>query len=123
MFGTHNIHGMCSTSAPSSPRIARDDRLRRVAFTTASVFAALTLSIATASAQTYPNRVVHILVPFPAGGAADALTRVLAPKLQEAWGQPVVIDNRGGAGGTLGVSEAARAAPDGYTILQNTNGQ
>jgi tripartite-type tricarboxylate transporter receptor subunit TctC len=66
---------------------------------------------------------VHILVPFPAGGAVDALTRLLAPKLQEAWGQPVVIDNRGGAGGTVGVAEAARAAPDGYTILQNTNGQ
>src|SRR3954452_3095460 len=65
--------------------------------------------ITPASAQTYPTRLVRILVPFPAGGAVDALTRLLAPKLQEAWGQPVIIDNRGGAGGTVGVGEAAKA--------------
>jgi tripartite-type tricarboxylate transporter receptor subunit TctC len=78
---------------------------------------------ASALAQNYPNRVIRILVPFPAGGAADALTRLIAPKLQESFGQPVIIDNHGGAGGTIGTAEAAKAAPDGYTILQNTNGQ
>jgi tripartite-type tricarboxylate transporter receptor subunit TctC len=51
------------------------------------------------------------------------LTRLIAPKLQESFGQPVIIDNHGGAGGTIGTAEAAKAAPDGYTILQNTNGQ
>ena len=61
-----------------------------------------------AAAQTYPNRLVRILVPFPAGGAADVLPRLLAPKLQEAWGQPVIVDNRAGAGGIVGAAEAAQ---------------
>jgi tripartite-type tricarboxylate transporter receptor subunit TctC len=76
-----------------------------------------------ALAQTYPNRLVRILEPFPAGGAADVTPRLIAPKLQGAWGQPVIIDNRAGAGGTVGTAEAAKAARDGYTILENTNGQ
>jgi tripartite-type tricarboxylate transporter receptor subunit TctC len=70
-----------------------------------------------ASAQTYPNRFVRFVVPFPPGGSADPIARVLANRLSEVWGQQLVIDNRGGAGGNVGAQAAATAAPDGYTIF------
>ena len=70
-----------------------------------------------ASAQGYPIKAVRIIVPFPPAGAADLLTRALGQKLSEAWGQPVVADNRPGAGGNIGAEAAARSAPDGYTLL------
>src|SRR5688572_8193802 len=72
-------------------------------------------------AQSYPNRPVRLVVPFPAGGPADALGRVLADQLNKTWGQPVIIENRGGAGGNLGAEVVARAAPDGYTLLLNAS--
>jgi tripartite-type tricarboxylate transporter receptor subunit TctC len=72
-------------------------------------------------AQSYPNRPVRLVVPFPAGGPADALGRVLADQLNKTWGQPVVIENRGGAGGNLGAEVVARSAPDGYTLLLNAS--
>jgi tripartite-type tricarboxylate transporter receptor subunit TctC len=72
-------------------------------------------------AQSYPNRPVRLVVPFPAGGPADALGRVLADQLNKVWGQPVIIENRGGAGGNLGSEVVARAAPDGYTLLLNAS--
>ena len=72
-------------------------------------------------AQNYPNRPVRLVVPFPAGGPADALGRVLADQLNKTWGQPVIIENRGGAGGNLGAEVVARAAPDGYTLLLNAS--
>ncbi|MCW5603733.1 MAG: tripartite tricarboxylate transporter substrate binding protein [Burkholderiales bacterium] len=65
----------------------------------------------------YPVKPIRFIVPFPAGGNADAIARPLADKLAERWGQQVVIDNRGGAGGVIGESLAAQALPDGYTIL------
>jgi tripartite-type tricarboxylate transporter receptor subunit TctC len=70
-----------------------------------------------AGAQSYPAKAVHIVVPFPPVGAADLLTRALGTKLSEAWGQPVVTDNRPGAGGNIGAEAVARSAPDGYTLL------
>src|SRR5262245_18614992 len=76
-----------------------------------------------ASAQNYPNKPIRIIVPFVAGGAVDALARIVGAKLSEQIGQPVLIENRAGAGGNAGADAVAKAAPDGYTILQNTNGQ
>ena len=78
-----------------------------------------------AGAQDYPSRPVRWIVPFPPGGPTDTLSRVLAAKLSERWGQPIVIDNKGGAAGAIGTEAAAKSAPDGYTIMlgtQSTNG-
>lgn len=70
----------------------------------------------TASAQDYPNRPVHMIIPFAPGGASDFVGRIIQPGLAEALGQPIVIDNRPGASGNIGMEAAARSAPDGYTI-------
>jgi len=70
-----------------------------------------------AGAQAYPDRPVHAIVPFPAGGIADAVARIVGQKLGEALGQSLVIENRTGASGTLGAALVAKAAPDGYTLL------
>jgi tripartite-type tricarboxylate transporter receptor subunit TctC len=83
----------------------------------------LAASVASAAhAQTYPNRPIRLIVPFAAGGAVDVLARLLAGKLSDQVGQPVVVENRPGAGGTLAADQVAKSPPDGYTILQNTNG-
>jgi len=72
---------------------------------------------ALAMAQAYPVKPVHCIVPVPPGGPADLLARAVGQKLAEAWGQPVVIENRAGAGGNLGVGLASKAPPDGYTLV------
>ena len=73
-----------------------------------------------ARAQNFPERPIRVIVPFPPGGSNDIVARVLQPKLQELLSRPVVVDNRGGASGSVGAREAARAAPDGYTwVLVN----
>ncbi|MEK6243919.1 MAG: tripartite tricarboxylate transporter substrate-binding protein [Pseudomonadota bacterium] len=71
----------------------------------------------TAHAQAWPQKSVRFIVPFPPGGATDISARLLGQKLTEMWGQTVVIENRGGAGGGVGAAEAARATPDGYTLF------
>ena len=72
---------------------------------------------AQAVAQTYPDKPVHLIVPFSAGSAVDTLARVPGQKLAELWGQPIVVDNRTGANTIIGTEAAAKAAPDGYTLL------
>jgi tripartite-type tricarboxylate transporter receptor subunit TctC len=72
---------------------------------------------ARAQAQNWPNRHVRLIVPFPPGGGADTIARLIAARLSEMWGQQVVIENRGGAGGNLAAEATARSAPDGYTMF------
>ena len=73
--------------------------------------------VALAQAQAYPSKPIHVIVPFPPGGSTDFLARIVGQKLTADWGQQVIIDNRPGAGGTVGAAEAARATADGYTLL------
>src|SRR3954454_15502724 len=82
---------------------------------------ALSLHLLPAHAQAWPSRPVRALVPFPPGGSTDVAARLVAEKLSAALGQSVNVDNKGGAGGAIGTAEAARAAPDGYTILVAAN--
>lgn len=77
----------------------------------------LTLHSALASAQSYPTKSVRLIVPFPPGGSTDVIARTFGSKFSEAWGQPVVIDNRGGANTIIGAEAAAKSPPDGYTLL------
>ena len=75
-----------------------------------------------AKAQTWPDHPIRLVVPFPAGGPTDIIARVVGQSMSEALGQPVVIDNRGGAGGVTGTDQVARSAPDGYTLALSSAG-
>src|SRR5262245_55539556 len=88
--------------------------------------ASLPVVSGTAMAQAYPTRPVRLIVPYPAGGGADTIARLVGGRLGEIWGQQIVIENRGGAGGNIASEAAARSAPDGYTLylageFQSTN--
>ena len=90
-----------------------------------NLFAALALSCAVAlpaAAQTWPARPIHIVVPYAAGGSTDQLARAIQQPLSETLGQPVIIDNKPGAGGTIGVDAVVKAAPDGYTLVFGNTG-
>jgi tripartite-type tricarboxylate transporter receptor subunit TctC len=79
--------------------------------------AMLVLASPASRAQSYPSRTITLIIPFAAGGSNDVVGRAIGKKLTEAWGQPVVIENRAGAGGLIGTEAVAKAAPDGYTLL------
>ena len=78
---------------------------------------AMTLAPAAAQSTAWPNKQVRIIVPFPAGGTTDVVARLLGQRLQEVWGQTVIVENKTGAGGNIGAVEVAKAANDGYTLL------
>ena len=94
--------------------------MQRLAAGLALILAVLTAT--SAYAQNYPTRPIRLIVPFAAGGAVDVLARLMGGKLSDQLGQPVIVENRPGAGGTLAADQVAKSPPDGYTILQNTNG-
>jgi tripartite-type tricarboxylate transporter receptor subunit TctC len=85
------------------------------------VAAVLSMAMPAAFAQTYPSQLIKIVVPFTPGGTSDLLARELGHSISEDWGQPVVIENRPGAGGAIGTSEVAHSAPDGYTLLMGSS--
>jgi len=84
--------------------------------------AALLCAAPAVLAQNYPQRPIRYIVPFPAGGIADVFARIIGTRIAETWGQPVVVENRAGAGGNIGADLVAKSAPDGYTILMGSIG-
>ena len=78
---------------------------------------ALAAIASAAGAQTYPNKPIRVIVPYAAGGTSDILARQIGPKMTEAWGQPVIVENKPGANGNVGADFVAKSAPDGYTLL------
>ena len=100
-----------------------DGRLMRRHFAiAAAVLAAIFSCPLPVAAQNYPTRPITLVVPFPAGGGNDALARVVAEKMSHTLGQQVVVENRGGAGGTIATRAVAKGTPDGYTILLTYTG-
>jgi tripartite-type tricarboxylate transporter receptor subunit TctC len=87
-----------------------------------ATLALIMLGIGGAAAQDYPNRPITLIVPFPPGGSTTIVARIIADKLSEALGQQIVVDNRGGAGGTIATRAVSKMAPDGYTILLGYTG-
>jgi tripartite-type tricarboxylate transporter receptor subunit TctC len=92
-------------------------RLARGCIGAGLALAAMLAALPQADAQDYPSRPVKIIVPFPAGGTADVMPRVIGEWLSRKWGQPVVVENRTGAAGNIGAEAVAKAEPDGYTLL------
>src|SRR5512138_1422653 len=87
------------------------------------VVAFVVLCVAPAQAQNYPTKPIHILSPYAPGGISDIASRILGAKLTEAWGQQVVVENRPGGNGFIAMTAAAKAAPDGYTLVMATIGE
>jgi len=90
--------------------------MRQLLFLLTAIF------VGTAYAQTYPAKAIRIIVPFTPGSATDVMGRIVGERLSTAFGQPVIVDNRPGAGGTIGIRETARAEPDGYTLVVVSSG-
>ena len=91
--------------------------MRKYGLLLAAFILAIFATIAPASAQAYPMRPITVVVPFAAGGSLDVMTRIIAERMRRTLGQPIIVENIGGAGGNIGVGRVARAAPDGYTLI------
>jgi tripartite-type tricarboxylate transporter receptor subunit TctC len=115
---SHRVHG----GVPSAT-LAAAQQCSHMRILTALCTIVLLVSTGCGFAQSFPIRPVRVIVPFPPGGGADVVMRVLAPALGDALGQPIVIDNRAGAGGNIGTDLAAHALADGYTVLIATAAQ
>jgi tripartite-type tricarboxylate transporter receptor subunit TctC len=116
-FRCHLIEVSQSNSMISEPYVAA---CRRAGWTIAALALAFgALAVPAARAQDYPARTVKIVVPFPAGGTADVMPRVIADWLSRKWGQSVIIEDRSGAGGNVGAEVVAKSDPDGYTLLSS----
>lgn len=89
----------------------------------AAVALTVPMTAGVAQAQEFPNKAVRIVVPYPPGGTTDMVTRLIGDQLSKVWGQPVIVDNRPGAGGIVGTSLAAKAPSDGYTLLMGSVGE
>jgi tripartite-type tricarboxylate transporter receptor subunit TctC len=116
------MHGGGHTAAvaPANRDTAREGNMikrRDLIGLAATSFATPALLLSGARAQSWPSRYVRLIVPFPPGGGTDAVARIVTSRLSEVWGQQVVIENKGGAGSNIGAEAAARAEPDGYTML------
>jgi tripartite-type tricarboxylate transporter receptor subunit TctC len=86
------------------------------------LFLLVALWVGAASAQSYPSKAIRIIVPFTPGSATDVMGRIVSERLNAAWGQPVIVDNKPGAGGSIGIREGARSDPDGYTLVLVSSG-
>jgi tripartite-type tricarboxylate transporter receptor subunit TctC len=86
------------------------------------ILLAIALFVGSAGAQTYPSKAIRIIVPFTPGSATDVMGRLVGERLNAAWGQPVIVDNKPGAGGSIGIREGARSEPDGYTLVLVSSG-
>ena len=95
---------------------------RRFVFVSAAIAAMAALPGLAAAQQAYPSKPITMIVPFAAGGSTDVIGRILSERMRASLGQPIIIENATGAGGTIGVGRAVRAAPDGYTISLGQNG-
>jgi tripartite-type tricarboxylate transporter receptor subunit TctC len=95
--------------------------VRRIALSAVTSLLAL-LCVTSGRADNYPSQNIRIIVPFPAGGTADTLPRIVSERLRQKWNQPVIIENRSGAGGNIGAETVASSAPDGYTLLASPPG-
>jgi tripartite-type tricarboxylate transporter receptor subunit TctC len=112
------VRGELKRRSAKAPRFGAYFRLSTFAFLLGYAFAGGTaMAASTSSGQAYPVKPVRLIVPYPPGGGNDTLARLFGVKLTEAWGQQVVVDNRPGAGTIIGTQLAARAVPDGYTLL------
>jgi tripartite-type tricarboxylate transporter receptor subunit TctC len=96
--------------------------LRLIGFVIVALWVAALGAAAPAAAQTYPDRPVRLIAPFPAGGLADVLARAVGDEMSKTLGQPVIVENRAGAGGNAGADAVAKAAPDGFTLLMSSAG-